>query len=126
MAYEEYHVDVKDLIKAVREVAAENPDHVYKSQNGGGCNYTEADGSLGCIVGHAMAKLGKQLPPPGDYDMDMVTSSYVSSDAWSDLLDVGSASYESRWIRRVQSYQDTGSPWSEAVRLADTEIFDQV
>jgi hypothetical protein len=104
------------LIAAVREIAAERPDHVYDSESDEGCVYIDKDGNPSCIIGHAGYKLALiTREPQGCWDStDICAVSYELR--WSLSND------ELRWLSAVQTHQDRGVSWGAAVELADAEV----
>ena len=119
-------VTIADLVSAVREVAEAEPEFVYNS-GGGLCSYFGgADGSA-CIVGRAMSNLGVDMDRLRDLEQvgegptiyEAITDGYVdvlySEDVKEDLEHI-------TWLGYVQSDQDGGMPWRDAVRRADIEV----
>lgn len=88
----------------LRELAAEQPDRtsecLYVTTNVLGPRQPE------CIVGHALADLGVPLDALAGVDGFHVGTLYGISN-------------EFPFARRVQSWQDAGFTWSQAVDLAD-------
>lgn len=110
-----------ELVKTVREIAAENPDKVYEAPNAlGMCLYMHGD-EPGCIFGHALLRLG--VPPEaiggvrGNIRTVLFDRGVISSPFGSDRLVV--------WCRAVQHLQDNRIPWGEAVNCADDEQEDR-
>lgn len=115
------------LKAAVREVAAESPDFVYKPVvNCEGsttrCRYTEADGSCGCIIGHGVYMLTGAV-----VDEDRLHGS-ISGGHWERALHAMAEEGASQavmaaysWLCDVQSFQDGELPWGQCVQAADEE-----
>lgn len=120
-------ITLKQLIEAIRQVAATEPDFVYSS--GGDqrtCEYTPNDRNrCGCIVGEALVLLG--VAPKRLHNLDML--GYVDNVTWgaprtvAELSDLVTAeALTSSWVRLVQEYQDNGSDWAGAVNRADERV----
>lgn len=117
-------IDPVKLVQAVRELAAERPDFVYKSdpyREGPGCLYTLADGTPDCIMGCAMARIGQPLPPQkvGTHEANECTLLNEDVYTWYGALGVGAESVTMKWLASVQNHQDNGYTWEAAVREAD-------
>lgn len=96
-------LDLNLLKTMVRKIAKERPDVKYGMPESGTCSYDEgvcSDGSVGCIFGQAAKLLGEPL-----YGSREITDYY-----------------DDDWCLLVQTYQDKGRSWGEAVRQADMEI----
>jgi hypothetical protein len=126
--------DLFDLAKAVREAAAENPDFVYKprsySNHKDVCVYTTPEGVADCIIGVGLAKCGDPVPAWNER-----TDYYASSDReiaifgseiWEEYFGEITLAEETvlRWLALVQSCQDRGNTWSDAVGQADRDYSD--
>lgn len=109
----------------VRQLAAEQPDHVYDKDAypdrgvGAACKYThtlEDDSKVpGCIVGQAIFNITGKLVNQenhggGVLDFGFMRSEYDRNYEWSD---------RARFLSNVQSHQDNGVPWGTAVARAD-------
>ena len=116
-------VTYEDVEHEVRRLAAERPDHVYKSpydyiteEDGefvpGACRYQHGKGIPGCIFGHAFLNL--ELP---------LTDEDEGTTAYEVLESMGFALSDSQalWTGDVQDKQDSGFTWADAVRAADEE-----
>lgn len=104
------------LMDTIRRLAAEQPDRtaacVYVNWETGNCE---------CIVGVALDELGVELPP-----RDLNTVGFW---ALMNRMDYSSTPLrraftsptprEVDWVAMVQSLQDGGNTWQEAVRGAD-------
>jgi hypothetical protein len=118
-------IDVDKLIQAVRDIAAENPEFVYKQHydNGGGisCLYTLADGTPDCIIGRAMARIGQPLPPQDPNGGNACTLLNSSVGHWGvhEEAPLFGNRDKVQWLTVVQSHQDNGVTWSHAVSEAD-------
>lgn len=117
------------VVNEVRKIAAERPDFVYATQEGrdlpSSCSYVGAiagfDGGEGCIVGQALARLGhtkEELFRQEAMSADMAVSrlGYRLSS-----VGLGYANPEV-WLQRVQSEQDRGKSWGEAVANTDEQM----
>lgn len=129
-------IDPDLMIQTVREIAAEQPDHVYeKPFDSAGCFYTNPgrEDGYGCIFGQAMRRLGYPIPAGTRDENRNYSNEYIScpitggiaSDSWGRVFgfegEYSSWESDSRWIwmSRVQSAQDRGQTWADAVALAD-------
>jgi ribosomal protein L7/L12 len=109
---------IEAIIAKVRELAEEEPDHVYQRVDNQ-CLYVHKSGEgdyipdSGCIIGQAAVRAG--------FTYDEVD--HQNTSAWSlvggDHLNLGGSDEQVRWLGAVQSEQDCGTPWSRAVMLAD-------
>lgn len=106
-----------ELEAEVRKLAAEHPDNIYTKPNaqGAGCFYgkgTCTDGSCGCIVGQALARLGVSV-----LELDVKLIGYVP-EVMSHLC-ISDPKKRQSWLFNVQRRQDLGKTWGEAVEWAD-------
>lgn len=108
-------VDLAELKAEVIRIAKENPNTVYTSKRDDGeCRYIEEDGTPGCIYGNAFLNLG--VPPEvierhEGYGIDKVLSGKHYWERNDNPL-----MSEMRALWEVQSEQDVGRPWGEAVK----------
>lgn len=105
-------VNLPQFQALVRSIAAENPDHIYVRNKGGGCDYhaTARNGNKGCIIGEALARLGAT---------QALLKRLGSQWARSVLPSLGFDAETTEWATRVQQNQDTaGTTWAEAVEDA--------
>lgn len=108
-----------DVIEEIRVLAAESGGLLYESGPEGGCWYVR-DGKPSCIVGQALARLGVPLEFFEKYEG--TNAEYGGWPLRSLLEEVTGGrmtAEEYEWISVVQSRQDTGSTWGEAVAMAD-------
>lgn len=108
---------VEKLVAAVREVAAEKPDHVYQTPANGTCAYV-LDGQPSCIVGQAAWRLGLI---DGSFEKHIEEN---TAGVTTFLRYLGAAmdednEYEREFLDAVQEKQDQEVAWGEAVELAD-------
>lgn len=119
--------DLRDVVKTVREIARENPDRIYRARTM--CSYVTSDDNPGegCLVGQALMWLGvprEFLACLEDSDPDHTGIHHLlMSDCFTDYLrydldDPTDNTYTS-WLKDVQSFQDIGYKWNQAVELAD-------
>lgn len=104
-----------ELAVKVQEVAAEYPDRVYANpdpdaDNGGdgACKYRHDDGALGCVYGHALARLGVDLAGLSNMAIHYHLARWFGGEAGDDAYFP---------FREVQRFQDQGAPWGEAVLI---------
>lgn len=112
--------DAIQVIKAVREVAAEQPDHVYrKPDDASNCHYVDRDNGdrvPGCLVGQGLWKVGLiDGSLFDDYDVNGAGVAGILDYVQIDCLPI-----QSEWLERVQNRQDAGATWGEAVAYADS------
>lgn len=128
-------VTVESLHDEVVRIAAEQPEHIYESPNGGGCFYThysdEEPPKPGCIIGVAIFNLtGKLVKQDGSYPNEL--GGGINTWEWRNILgadaeDEWCAPMHSdpkrelthKWLARVQQEQDFKETWSDAVAKAD-------
>lgn len=118
------------LIAEIRRVASESPEIRVKQ-----CRYVRdfgADDSGRCLVGVALVRLGVRLPwdkrlfdDCRSAEFQQVNSSGIASlygyETPVDDEDRERWPAEIRWLSRVQSNQDLGHVWGDAIVLADGE-----
>ena len=110
------NLDVALLAEHVRKFAEAEPHtHGRVVQ----CQYFHDSGEASCIVGHGMALQGITRADLTGSDGDRNGTYIVSmlNDVLNDDNRVAAA-----WIGRVQSRQDQGYNWAEAVAHADSTI----
>jgi hypothetical protein len=125
-------IDIDALIKAVRELAAENPDFIYSTHidsAGATCLYTLADGTPDCIIGQAMARIGQPLPPQTTNVRNgcAIMDNGVGSAYWALAFGVEYFDYQTQdirhsWLQEVQYEQDARATWAAAVAAADRKF----
>jgi hypothetical protein len=100
----------RKLVDALREVAAGRPDYAYEPPGDGvECLYVH-NGAPSCLVGHALHRLGVPLGAlyvikPSD---ELIPQLFIEVGA-----DVNVA------VWNVQTAQDNGAPWGEAIMELD-------
>lgn len=118
----EFKTTVTELATAVREAAAKNP------YNWAGCTYTMPDDTGArlaprCIVGQALFDLA-----PEEEKQDVLeylsplkgeNVGHLISFQRYEILEGDRYSTEARWLLAVQTRQDDGNSWAEAVEYAD-------
>ena len=110
--------EIEQVVAWVRALAEEQPDFVY-TVVGNDCKYEpDADNPNGCIVGAAMRNFGKSVD--GRAYNGYAAQDAVRKSLGMDLIEA--PTIHARWINWVQTRQDTGRSWSEAVKQADREI----
>ena len=135
---------LRDLKKAVREVAAEWPNNVYQLSNpeitGNGiqCSYTAGENSdcprNGCIVGQAFVRSGvlqehevaqldnAGLEPVGIATiLSKLTFNGNTPSHWK-VIKRDERHELLYWLTSVQEAQDRGQTWQEAVYTADAAL----
>jgi hypothetical protein len=118
---------IDNLVGKVRELASARPDNVYRAGPSGQsspptkCTYlggTCTDGTVGCLVGQALLAIGytaEQLQPVDQLGIEEAIEKMLPCELTDDEYD------KVRWLESAQNAQDNGSPWKEAVRIADAE-----
>ena len=107
---------LRDIQQEIVKLADEHPDHTAK------CEYFNTLGHPVCIVGHAMSRLG--------VDADVFRGNSINSVAFEDSRVRQDAGVEDndttliQWINFVQSMQDEGETWVEAVVTANDTFYD--
>jgi hypothetical protein len=113
---------VTEIIAAIRQAAAERPDHVYVKSWMRSCQYVDRNGEAhaGCLVGQGLWRKG------------IIGSSFIDAaanrmgiESLMSYLDFVPTRPQRVWLVRVQDRQDIGRPWGEAVRLADEDVLAQ-
>lgn len=114
-------LDDESLVAAVRELAAENPDHVYVApdsvrQNGTvkDCLYVHEVGEIrtgGCLIGQAVIRCGVPLDEVAKWDEAEDSSA-------DDVLPDSISTEVRRWAYAVQGQQDRGATWHNALAHA--------
>lgn len=127
----ELTVNVGQLADAVRRAALNNPDKIYERPADGGCKYThEVENNFvpGCIVGQGIFDLTGQVVEQSSLNTAVNGGIWLQAlnaddgvDMWGDtkVSEDPLTRYLVRWLRSVQSRQDDGRPWGEAVTYAD-------
>ena len=108
---------IKELAKVVREMVEARPDNKYLSE--GVCYYSHGkctDGSIGCLIAQCLPLVGIPLDPRWDN---------VEKQKGTGIRTILEEYYEDGdedalyWIDYVQSNQDDGCTWKEAIEGAD-------
>jgi hypothetical protein len=112
----------EELEKEVRRLSDENPEFVYKGEEGffsPHCSYLTGknDPPVGCIFGQALTALLPDTTILEEADANKLTITAVLRVAGVDLSET-----QRRWAGEVQEYQDSGIQWKEAVVMADEFI----
>jgi len=109
---------VQQLMEATRAAALERPDHIANPGGQNVCVYfNPSDGTPDCVVGHGLARLGVTLE-----DVANVNSYKVNSYKVIEVLERLGVGGATGWLQEVQTQQDAGRSWGEAVRIADGEV----
>lgn len=117
----------EELEAKVREIAAEKPEHVYqRHEDDDSCLYVEEDAETGeytkpgCIFGKAFLSLGVSPDRLVTYNRRGISGIMPTL-----FPEVKSTNEQLSWRSVVQMRQDSGSTWSEAVRIADVLATDE-
>lgn len=103
----------------IREIIAENPDHVYVygdciEGSSSRCYYSA--GSIGareaCLFGQVFSQLGVADEVLMDHEGKAAVNIPLK---WKLPL----SERQLRWIDHLQSHQDNGTPWGKALRWVD-------
>lgn len=113
----------EQIIQAVRDLAAERPDAVYRANGSGTCFYTRngRSGEMGCIVGQALIRVDPAVRSILEWldDQSDIPCAFALFD---NLYIKGRYSItpaQREWLYMAQAEQDRASPWSGAVEYAD-------
>lgn len=115
---DEYTIDLTDLIQAVRDIAAGDPDHKYEPLTECGhprCMYWDrALGEPSCLIGRAAFRCGVSGDVLKMWDERSCTL----------ILDIlaenpHGTNKQKEWLGRIQATQDAGMCWSSCVEVAD-------
>lgn len=138
--YKQYVIDVKgsDLINAVREIASYSPTYKYKSVNNQCLYFKRSDvettegrmsfGQPSCIIGWALWSLGysDEILPGGEVPYGVGKwSSLINTrefDDFAKFYHMSLTKEEKNWLVAVQTAQDYGQTWGEAIKRADEEM----
>lgn len=110
---------IDQLMNEVRSLAEQNPDFIY--DGGGRCFYTKSIHSeeCGCIIGQAILRLQPNLRPYLEYiekglipNVCGLLTSHFEIDYYQNKKKID-------WLACVQSSQDKGICWQNAVHTAD-------
>jgi hypothetical protein len=106
-------ITATDVRAAICKLAAAHPDNTYQKPKGSNyCFYKKgdcSDGSCGCIVGQALVSL----------NVDFYEKVNASAQALLEELGIMGDTRTMFWIGNVQTSQDGGSTWQEAITHAD-------
>ncbi len=112
------NVNLSALVAAVRALADEFPNRVYRSQ--GFCMYRRSkqdDGTMsGCIIGEGLRRTG--VSTSGLDRMGEMGESSI--DRW--FAKHGIVGNEAAWLNEVQQAQDSNFSWQKARKIADEKI----
>lgn len=112
------------IIKNVRELANEYPDAVYRTPEGWEddtkCSYIEgkAGNGEGCIIGQA--SIGSLVKTLDSVSHTSIIKEVITNLQGRHLKDV--TSEKINWLQEVQTKQDIGETWFEAVQHADEQV----
>lgn len=125
-------ITVAELADAVRQAALCNPDKIYERPGTTGCKYThEIDDKMvpGCIVGQGVFDLTGKVVDQGRFGVAVDGSAWKlalgatsgEKDLYGEAITLQDplTKYLVTWLRSVQSQQDDGETWGDAVAYAD-------
>lgn len=101
-----------DYVTDPKTIERRNTVDVDKTSNG--CYYAHADGAPGCIIGQLIHKLNPE------FDLDSIETASTGHA----LQRAGIFSAEAgvvKYLAVVQSFQDGGKPWRDAVDAANSK-----
>lgn len=112
-------IKASDLIQAARELAALYPDAKY--DNGDGCCYSAGEVRngppvQGCILGQAAREISHEF-----FAQRLATDDFDGEKIAAVPGIVGGINQKA-WLTEVQSLQDEGSAWGDAVKTANKEF----
>ena len=119
------NITADQVLDQIKTIAAENPDHVYEAPADlatdlGRCLYVHYD-EPGCIVGKALFDLGVSLGDLTTFGDDARLGGGAPAESLlKELGIIGCLDSASGRIQSIQSRQDRGIPWGEAVEGAIT------
>jgi hypothetical protein len=105
-------VTFDSIEKAVRELAAENPDFEYDKGSHAVCQYNPDEAQPGCLFGQAFIRIGRKLPDSASGGINSVLSSFG----------IEASPKQRDWAGEVQGRQDRGVSWAKAVKDADVAV----
>ncbi|MET7939657.1 hypothetical protein [Streptomyces sp. NPDC005302] len=111
-----------DVIRTLREVVDEQPDHVYQRpadmDGSEPCLYVHTDETgaqvPGCVVGHVVSRLGVSLSNVADHEG-------TNASGLLEVLRISVGDDTAEFLDTVQGHQDLGFSWREALMRADEE-----
>jgi hypothetical protein len=117
-------IKTEDLIRAVRELAAESPYAVYEPDTWNSCEYTRpacGNGS-GCLIGQAIVRCDPDMKESlvRFDDTRIVERKPLELNTGMCISTRGNI-VGKVWLASVQASQDNGATWSDAVAGADWE-----
>jgi hypothetical protein len=130
------HIDAAQVRRMLLNIVRQfGHDHVAKAPGGGnGCTYVVVQNGVlvpVCIIGQLVANLGflgiLVTEDPGNYDSEDVAqhdACNIGQPMWDELANVGIVFTEDakHYARLVQSAQDAGRTWSQAVQYGDAKF----
>jgi hypothetical protein len=112
------NIDIAKIEEAVRQIAAENPNHVYQPVgNYDACYYVKGGG---CIVGRAILKVYPELKEKLT-QVDVCGMLSVAC-LLCRLSDTDVSADKAEWLRLVQNAQDNRNTWAFCVAYADADL----
>jgi hypothetical protein len=115
-------IKTEELIRAVRELAAESPDAVYETDAANCCEYTRpaCGNGCGCLIGQAIVRCDPDMKESlvRFDDTRSVERKPLELNTGVCLSTSGNIVGED-WLASVQDRQDNGATWSDAVAGAD-------
>lgn len=117
------NITTQDLIDEVRKISAEMPDFVYMTGDVAGCSYFgrgigDPTGQC-CIMGQVFKNLSIDT---SKIDESHEGVSTVGELIWDQVIPVTPLNKSQvDWLNLVQSLQDEGISWGEAVSIVDSE-----
>lgn len=108
----------KQLMKAVRDIAVADPAHVYgRPDKNTACYYRSPEtNEPDCIIGRALDALGVL---PQEMGLNNTVSVRVLLGRRAPVIPIEAEEAQLVWLSRVQSHQDAGCTWGNAVSKAD-------
>lgn len=121
-------IKVEDLYAQVRIIAEEHPERIYHDYyaevfpeaDHAECAYFLENGAPGCIVGHALHRLGINAQDVEEMNTGIGVTDLLDSISYVDPMDRRQMSMVN-WLTIAQSAQDRGEPWSSAIIEADAK-----
>lgn len=116
------HDKIENLMKAVRRIAADNPDFIYeKSEGPDGCWYVRG-GEFSCLIGRGLGAVGFTTDQLKSYE-GVSALSVVFQLFFPQMGPDEDTSLGIEWLDHVQTYQDDSMPWHYAISNADIDVY---
>ena len=113
----------EDLIQQVRQLAQDAPTNLYEgNKDKMGCSYVKgpcSNGSVGCIIGQALILCDESLTEYLSHEDRSTKQFELLHDIMFEDGMIELSLEDIEWIGDVQSRQDDGETWGDAVSKTD-------